>query len=84
MKGRFGGTERFLLPNTSRFYDFIGRYLQEVAALFPSPYFHAGLDEFWDFNLRTLPKAARTCWRRKAVLRHIQIIHELLKKLASE
>jgi hypothetical protein len=83
MKGRFGGTRKdSFCPTHPEFYDFIGRYLQEVAALFPSPYFHAGLDEFWDFNLcpRCQKAAPDLLAEEKLFLRHIQIIHELLKK----
>ena len=83
MKGRFGGTRKdSFCPTHPEFYDFIGRYLQEVAALFPSPYFHAGLDEFWDFNLcpRCRAAAPDLLGEEKLFLRHIQRIHELLKK----
>ncbi len=52
MIGRFGGTRKLSFCVTHPdFYDFIGTYLKEVAELFPSKWFHVGLDEFWDFNL---------------------------------
>jgi hypothetical protein len=52
MTGRFGAASKnaFCISHP-RFYDFIGTYLTEVAAVFESGYFHAGLDEFWDYNL---------------------------------
>lgn len=52
MKGRFGGVQKLTFCVTHPdFYRFIGSYLKEVAELFPSQWFHIGLDEFWDFNL---------------------------------
>ena len=52
MKGRFGGTrkETFCITHPD-FYRFIGAYLREVAEIFPSRWFHIGLDEFFDFAL---------------------------------
>ncbi len=51
-KGRFGkhNLNTFCI-SAPGFYDFLGEYLLEVAALFPSSYFHIGLDEFWEFAL---------------------------------
>lgn len=83
MKGRFGGTRKdSFCPTNPGFYAFIGQYVQEVAALFPSPYFHAGLDEFWDFNLcpRCRAAAPDLLAEEKLFLRHILLIHELLRK----
>lgn len=83
MKGRFGGSRQdAFCPTHPEFYDFIGRYLHEVAALFPSPYFHAGLDEFWDFNLcpRCRCQAPDQLAEERLFLRHIHIIHDLLRK----
>lgn len=49
---RFGGTKRnsFCISNPD-FYNFMETYIREVASLFPSKWFHAGLDEFFDYNL---------------------------------
>ena len=83
MKGRFGGTRKdAFCPTHPDFYDFIGQYIEEVAALFPSNYFHAGLDEFWDFNLcpRCQKAAPNLLAEEQLFLRHIKIIHDLLKK----
>ncbi len=59
MKGRFGGVQKqtFCVTHPD-FYQFIGSYLKEVAELFPSKWFHIGLDEFWDFNLCSRCKKA--------------------------
>ena len=59
MKGRFGGSQKktFCVTHPD-FYHFIGSYLKEVAELFPSQWFHIGLDEFWDFNLCSRCKKA--------------------------
>ncbi len=83
IKGRFGGTRKdAFCPTHPEFYDYIGRYLHEVAALFPAPYFHAGLDEFWDFNLcpRCRAAAPDLLAEEQLFMRHILIIHDLLKK----
>ena len=53
MKNRFGldaDKNVFCLSNPD-FYPFMEKYLGEVASLFPSGYFHVGLDEFFNFNL---------------------------------
>ena len=43
MKGRFEGTQKLTFCITHpEFYDFITSYLQEVAELFPSKWFHGG------------------------------------------
>ena len=59
LTGRFGGTRKLTFCVTHPdFYNFIGTYLKEVAELFPSKWFHVGLDEFWDFNICPRCKAA--------------------------
>jgi hypothetical protein len=35
-------------PSLEGTWEFLGSYLPEVAAIFPSRWFHAGLDEIWD------------------------------------
>lgn len=81
MKGRLGGDfkQAFCISHPE-FYDFIGTYLTEVAALFPSGYFHIGLDEFWDYNLcpacrKRMPDLAS---EQKCFLEHICRIREIL------
>lgn len=49
--GRFGpGSHKVFCPSQPETYDFLQCYLAEVAALFPSPYFHIGCDETWDLR----------------------------------
>jgi len=52
MTGRFGGTDKetFCITHPD-FYKFMDAYLLEVSELFPSGWFHVGLDEFYDYNL---------------------------------
>ena len=65
-KNRFGNScsqgDVFCM-NHEEFYPFMEKYLAEVAELFPSSYFHAGLDEFFNFNL---------CDRCRAVMKNLQ------------
>lgn len=65
------------------FYPFMERYLAEVAAIFPSVYFHAGLDEFFNFNLcsrcRELMPTARD--EEDVFLTHIIRLEKFLAKL---
>ena len=82
MQDRFGGKNKLTFCiNHPDFYDFIGTYLREVAALFPSQWFHIGLDEFWDFNLcerckKTMPTLAD---EQKMFLKHIEKIRDIMQ-----
>lgn len=80
-KGRFGGTQKqtFCVTNPD-FYDFIGTYLKEVAELFPSKWFHVGLDEFWDFNMCERCRQAMPTLRdeQEMFLKHILKVREIL------
>ncbi len=77
MVGRFGGTAKnsFCVTN-QEFYSFIETYLTEVAALFPSNFFHIGLDEFWDYNLCPRCKARMTDSAAEA-----QVFLEFIKRI---
>ncbi len=50
--GRFGGKSPGLTfcPSQEATYDFLEAYLTEVAAAFPSTWFHVGLDEVWEIG----------------------------------
>ncbi len=84
MKNRFGydsGKNVFCITSPD-FYPFMETYLQEVAALFPSSLFHAGLDEFFNFNLcvrcrKAMPEFAD---EERAFLHHIIRIRDCLGK----
>lgn len=81
MKGRFGCVKKqtFCVTHPD-FYQFIGSYLKDVAELFPSKWFHIGLDEFWDFNLCSRCKKAMPTrtdeW--KMFVSHIQKIRNIM------
>ena len=85
MKNRFGaeGSQDVFCMNHPEFYPFMEKYLEEVAEIFPSQYFHAGLDEFFNFNLcercRKLMKSMLD--EEKMFLKHIIRINDCLKKL---
>lgn len=81
MQGRFGGSAKVTFcPTHPDFYPFITKYVQEVAAIFPSTFFHAGLDEFWDYCLcERCKKAAPTMKDQQDMfIKHIQIIRQTL------
>jgi len=82
MKGRFGWTKKqTFCPTHPDFYPFLTKYLQEVAALFPTKFFHAGLDEFWDYCLCDRCKAAAPDYQAQEALfvKHVQIVDDCLK-----
>jgi len=62
------------------FYPFLAKYLTEVAALFPSRWFHAGLDEFWNFNLcpRCREKMHSFEDEERAFVEHIKRVRGIL------
>lgn len=68
-----------LLPETAAFFD---TYLAEVAALFPSPYFHVGLDEVWDMGLcAECEPFVKEHGLGELFLRHVIRTHNVLQKL---
>ena len=85
MKDRFGaqgGQDVFCITNPD-FYPFIEKYIAEVAEIFPSKYFHAGLDEFFNFNLCERCRAAMPdlAAEENMFLQHIIRINAHLEKL---
>lgn len=81
MKGRFGGTRKQTFCVTHpELYRFLGAYLREVAELFPSRWFHIGLDEFWDYAL--CPRCKKAMPTRedegKMFVAHIMKIREIM------
>ena len=83
MKGRFGGTmKQTFCPTHPQFYPFLLQYLKEVAELFPSPYFHAGLDEFWDYCLcpRCREKAPDLASQEALFVEHVEKVRQGLEK----
>lgn len=81
-KGRFGGSlKQTFCPTNPDFYPFLCTYLKEVAEIFPSKFFHAGLDEFWDYCLCDRCKAAAPDFDAQARLfaDHVTKMDECLK-----
>ena len=73
---------KVICPSREESYTFFDEYLKEIAALFPSGYFHAGLDESFDVGF------CEICRKRHKkegfggiFLKHILHTHELLKSL---
>lgn len=83
-RGRFGGTRMSeFCPSLPEVLEFLEKYLSEVAALFPSRYFHAGLDEFWDFVICDECRKAAPDYTSEGqlFLRHVKSIHDCLARL---
>ena len=84
LKNRFGGQSKDVFCITDpEFYPFIETYLEEVATLFPSRYFHIGLDEFFSFNLceRCRKQMPELRDEEKFFLNHIVRISRFLNRL---
>lgn len=83
-KGRFGGDslDSFCV-SLPEFYEFLFNYIREVAELFPSQYFHVGLDEFWDFKICELCRKAAPDFRseEQLFLKHVLKVHDFLKSI---
>ena len=80
-RDRFGGTAKdTFCVSTPEFYDFLFAYLDEILPLFPSKYFHAGLDEFWNFNICELCRAKIKTFHDEELLflEHIKKVHNYL------
>lgn len=80
--GNQGGQDVFCISNPD-FYPFLEKYMAEIAEIFPSEYFHAGLDEFFNFNLcekcrQAMPNLAA---EEEMFLRHIIRVNDYLNKL---
>jgi len=84
MLDRFGNpsVKNAFCINHPKFYPFMENYLTEVASLFPSQWFHAGLDEFWNFNLcpRCRAKMQTLDDEERAFIDHIRKIREILAR----
>jgi hypothetical protein len=65
-------------PSNPRVYEFLGRYLAEIAALFPGKDFHIGCDEAWGLG------SCRRCRPRAAtdlLIGHIRRVRAILQPL---
>ncbi len=71
-----------LCPSLEESYAFFDSYISEVAQLFPSSYFHVGLDEAWDMGLCQLCRKRMQEGGLSGLLTdHIRHTHQLLKSL---
>ena len=69
-------------PSLKETYAFFDRYITEVASLFPSKYFHVGLDEFWDLGFCELCRPIVQSKGLSALFSaHIRHTHALLTSL---
>ena len=83
MKGRFGwGVRDSYCPTHPRLYEFLLPYLREVARIFPGPFFHVGLDEFWDYCLcpRCREKAPDLAGQAALFAEHVERLRQCLKE----
>ena len=84
MTGRFGGSrQKDFCPTHPELFDFLAKYLEEVAAIFPSQFFHAGLDECWDYCLcdRCKKAAPDYAGEQQLFVDHVLKTHAILKGL---
>ncbi len=56
VQGRYSNFKHVFCPSRNDTLTFLQQYLQEIAELFPSEYFHAGFDEVWDIGFCDLCK----------------------------
>jgi len=87
IKGRFveAGVEHYVTTCTENplTYAFFDEYYREIAEIFPSKYFHAGLDESFDIGMceRCKARAEREGGLSGIFLDHLKHTNELLKSL---
>lgn len=79
--GRFGpGSKETFCPSHAGTVPFLRSYLSEIAAIFPSLYFHLGSDESWDMNCCPLCRERTRQGESQADLfaKHIQEVHRII------
>lgn len=80
-RGRFGRTDASVFcPSQEDTYEFLSNYLQEVAALFPSTYFHVGCDEVWQIGYCPLcrKRLAEGASQASIFADHINRLHDIV------
>ena len=79
-KGRFYTALMVLCPSLEETYEFLGKYLSEVAAVFPSEWFHAGCDEAWEIGYCELcrPRAEGPEGQAGIFAQHLNRIHQIV------
>lgn len=81
-RGRFDEKIRCACPSLKESYDYFDAYIKDVARLFPSEYFHVGLDEVWDMGYCSLCRDRREKEGLSGIfVQHIIHTHELLASL---
>ncbi len=61
-------------------YDFLDKCIAELSVLFPSKYFHAGLDESWDVGFGRSKKLTEKIGLAAVHANHYKKVNELVKK----
>jgi len=79
--GRFWNNRKLdFCPSQEATYDFFKKYLKEICAIFPSKYFHIGLDEAWDIGYceKCKAKAVNFTGEQHLFLDNLLRCHEIL------
>jgi hypothetical protein len=83
-KGRFWASNKFdFCPSQEATYSFFEKYLKDVCEIFPSQYFHIGLDEVWDIGYceKCKPIAADFGGEQRLFLNNLLRCREMLSNL---
>ncbi len=78
--GRFGSHQHCFCPSQPELYEFLGKYLGELAEIFPAPYMHLGCDEAWDFGYCDLcrPRAEGEGGPSRIFAQHLRDLHAIV------
>jgi len=82
--GRFWNNRKLdFCPSQEATYEFFEKYLKEISDIFPSEYFHIGLDEAWDIGYceKCKTKAADFMGEQQLFLDNLLRCHEIIAKL---
>jgi hypothetical protein len=83
-KGRFWSNHKLdFCPSQEATYEFFRKYLKEVCDIFPSEYFHIGLDEVWDIGYceKCKEKATDFMGEQKLFLDNLLRCHKIITGL---
>jgi hypothetical protein len=81
LKARYGGQEHdTFCPSQPGTYEFLRKYLAEIAAIFPASYLHAGCDEAWNMVCCDLCRArlAKGESQGDIFAAHLREIHHII------
>lgn len=82
--GRFWDNQKLdFCPSQQATYNFFEKYLEEIVDIFPTKYFHIGLDEVWDIGYceKCNPVAADFAGEQQLFLNNILLWREILTNL---